>query len=207
MTSLAQCELKSVPVTNEFIGNSFYFHAHLYSKLKNHLTLSLILKRGNCCWERRGHRLVVISATEPSVMMWSRLFISLMGVLKPIKKGWFVQGRTVSDRARFLASILIPLYCSVLKTNCSFKKDALILNKGVNRVRPKKHSDWRLVTVSVGWCQSYLIALALLCIVSILSIWLWCTIIYETIYLQLLILTFRWFHFLTMIMMRMNIFA
>ena len=48
----------------------------------------------------------------------------------------------MSDRARFLAYILIPLYCSVLKTNCSFKKDALILNKGVNRARPKKHSDW-----------------------------------------------------------------
>lgn len=42
-------------------------------------------------------------------------------------------------------SILIPLYCSVLKTNCSFKKDARILNEGVNRARPKKHSSWRLL--------------------------------------------------------------
>lgn len=144
VTSLAQCELKSLHVMNEFIGNSFYLHAHLYSQLKNHCP-SLILKRGNCSWERRGHRLVVISATEPSVMMWSGLCISLMGVLRPMKEGWFVQGRIVSDGAQFLASILIPLYCSVLKTNCSFKKDARILNEGVNRARPKKHSSWRLL--------------------------------------------------------------
>ena len=68
------------------------------------------------------HTLMVISATEPSVMTWSRLCIALMGVLRPIKEGGFVQGRIDSDRARFLASVPTPLYCRVLKTDCSFKE-------------------------------------------------------------------------------------
>lgn len=151
----------------EFIGHSFYFHAHLYSKLENHLTFSLILKRRNCSWGGRGvHTLMVISATEPSVMTWSRLCIALMGVLRPIKEGWFVQGRIASDRARFLASVSAPLYCSVLKTNCSFKKNALILNEGVNRARPKKHSNWRPVTASLSSCQAYWLRL-LCCILLV----------------------------------------
>ena len=156
VTSLGQCELKSIPVMDEFIGKSFYFHVHLYSKLKSHLTFSLILKRGNCSWVGGAvHTLMVISATEPSVMTWSRLCIALMGVLRPIKEGGFVQGRIASDRARFLASVPTPLYCRVLKTDCPSRKDALILNEGINRARPKKHSNWRPVTASLSSCQAY----------------------------------------------------